>query len=181
MPRKHRPKPAVDRPVMVRVAANRLGRDALCVVPGCRGELRIDEIGGYTVEICTKCERRLQLWGGLEAQLRAATMRVQQLEARVRKLEPEVVAARAQVQQLLATPSEARAGATLRRVTTSTLVLSALEAAGRALTFPQLQAMLPPEYANRLSPTLCYMAQTKRLRARKIPWGRRYRMEYALP
>lgn len=174
MARKPKPRLAPDRPVMVRVAANRLGREAVCVVPGCRGELRIEGVGGYTVEICTKCERRLALWGGLEEKLRATTTRVQQLEA-------EVVAARAQVQQLLATPPADRAGETLRRVTTASLVLSALEAAGRALTSPQLQAMLPPGYANRLSPTLCYMAQTKRLRARKIPWGRRYRMEYALP
>lgn len=182
MPRNIKAKPrAADRQVMVRVAANLLGREFRCAVPECHGELRIEQVGGYTVEICTKCERRLKLWNALEVRAREAGARVHQLEADRAALQAEVVALREKVAALRATPPAQRAGAKPKPQATPALVIEALKVAGEQLLFGELSALLPPEHQRRLSPTLIEMSRSGRIQTVTLPWGKRYRCAYRLP
>lgn len=169
--------PDPERPVMVRVAANRLGRNARCAVPGCGGELRVEVQAGYPVDICTRCELRVQRWSVLLSRLQTAERQVQALTQQGRTLGEQLRAAQE------ATPGERPAHQYIPQRNPSTVpnqVLAVLRGAKKKLSCKEIKTLLPHLVASRIGVALHYMTAREAITATPLPGGRKLKYLYSV-
>lgn len=163
---------------MVRVSPQHLGRAAMCPIAGCGGGLRIESVDGYPVDICVKCERRLQVWTTLQAQLKAALAKADAQEKRAKQAEVANIELLHAIDAARAAEPPAPMRVLRKGPSVTAQILAALQASGRALETKELRKHLPDVLSSRVGPALNYLVLRKHVRRTKLPWGLRSKYKY---